>query len=509
MAWKVTMRRLVGGLLLLTLGWLSAQSLQAQQGSGTIQQQRVFDVRRKQIALRDGRAEFVRTQELFNEGLASQATLERARASLEQLQVSYQEAILSLLSLQPQITIEKAVKYQDNQGRKFVRLTVANLTPAFDDRQFELLQDFEGAQPIPAELRTRDIRGIFVSLQDSGDDAIQRGTTIGLPYQQHIPELKYGARRTLVFQLLRDVASVVVSSSYMGQRSELSILLQQEDSGSALNISSTQLSQEADLGGQVTYALRLERSSVDVRSFNLEVLGLPRQISFSFVEPKTQARLAQLNFPAGVMVQSLELRLFLPEQADEQVVIDQPIEFWAVATDDAHRFDTLSAQPISREELERSGVGFSHLTLTPRGTGRIEVTAPSLFSEIEVGESVRSTLSIRNTGTRRLDDIWLRSEAPTGWKVAFTPERIAGLDLRKDTAAEMLVEPPADVAVGDYEIRISIESYAYNRRVPSETKVFRISIRPRLNILVTGGLVAAVALILGAGILVAIRVTRR
>ena len=57
---------------------------------------------------------------------------------------------------------------------------------------------------------------------------------------------------------------------------------------------STQISQEADLGAQATYSLVLGRSTVDVRSFELKVLNLPQQIDYSFVDPTTEARLSQL-----------------------------------------------------------------------------------------------------------------------------------------------------------------------------------------------------------------------
>lgn len=488
-------------------GWnLSAQT---PIGSGTEAQRRLLEVRRRQVDLSAGRAEFLRNQQLFEQGLTSAADLDRSRARLEQLQIGYQEAVLTLISLQPRVAIEEAVKYQDARGRKFVRLTVANVTPAFDDQQFTLLNNFEGAQQIPPELRTRHIRDVFVSLQDTGGDGVTAGTTIALPYEQRVPELKYGTRRTLDFQLLRDVPSVVVSMSYLGQRSDLAIQLRQADSGTAINISSTQISQEADLGGRVTYPLRLERSSVDLRSFGLILVGLPRQVTYNFVDPGTQARLSQLNYPSGVTLQNLQLQLFLPDQPTPEVLIDQPLDFWVVASEEGRPLDLPPNGTLSREVLERSGAGFLRLTLIPRGTGEIDVTARSLFAEIQVGQPVESTLTVRNTGTRRLDNVWLRADAPTGWKVSFTPAQIPALGLREEITARMIIQPPADVPVGDYEVRIKTESQAYDRRVPSENKVFRVSVTAKSSSLLLGLFVGVLALGVTGGIMGAIRLTRR
>lgn len=477
--------------------------------TGTESQRRMFELRRRQVELSSGRTELARTQQLFDQGLTSKVELERAKAHLEALQIAYQEAVLSLVSLSPRVSIERAIKSRDARGRQFVRLTVANRTPTFDDQQYKVLNNFEGAEPIPEALKTRDIRDIFVSLRDPATTGTAPNITIGLPYEQQIPNLKYGERRTLVFQLLRDVPSVIVSLGYLGQHSELAVQLQQSDTGSALNISSTQISQEADLGSQLTYSLRLERSSVDVRSFSLMALGLPRAINSTFVEPGTKARLSQLNFPPGVTVQDLELQLFLPDQADEQLVIDRPIDFWAVAADTSTPLSLPAGGPVSREELERLGAGFLRLTLTPRGIGRIDVSALSLFSEIEVGEKVRTELRVRNTGTRSLDNVVLSSEAPSGWKVFFSPEKIARLDLRQEVTVQMSIEPPESVVVGDYEIRVKPESFAFNRRVSAEDKVFRVSVKQKSSPLLISVFVLALLVGVVWAARAAIRLTRR
>ena len=117
----------------------------AQQAPISSEQSRFIEVRRRQIELSSARAAFQSKQNLFKDGLISRTDLDQARAALEKAQLSYQEAVLSLLSLQPRLSVKQAVKYQSRDGRKFVRLTVVNLTPAFDDTQFKMLNDFARA----------------------------------------------------------------------------------------------------------------------------------------------------------------------------------------------------------------------------------------------------------------------------------------------------------------------------------------------------------------------------
>ena len=75
--------------------------------------------------------------------------------------------------------------------------------------------------------------------------------------------------------------------------------------------------------------------------------------------------------------------------------------------------------------------------------------------------------------------------------------------------AAIVVTPPADAPVGDYEIRVRTESSAHNRRVSDNEKIFRISVKARRNLLGAGLLVTMLlGLIAGLGY-VAMRLTRR
>ncbi|MEM4343385.1 MAG: hypothetical protein QXT91_03505 [Candidatus Caldarchaeum sp.] len=157
------------------------------------EQRRFLEVRQRQVELRAARTQLKRTQDLFDQGLVSRTDLDRAQTAVETTQLNYREAVLSLMSLQPRVSVREVVKHQTMDRRKFVRLTVENLPPTSADLQFRLLSNFEGADPIPAELRRRDVQDIFVSLKAASEpgtsnQATSRGTTIALPLRSPCPQ---------------------------------------------------------------------------------------------------------------------------------------------------------------------------------------------------------------------------------------------------------------------------------------------------------------------------------
>ena len=469
---------------------------------------RLIDVRRQQVSLNDARAALARVQELVDQGLTARTELDSARIRLERAQLDYQSSVLSLLALQPRLSIQEAVKRQDLEGRKFVRLTLQNLTPAFDDTRFQLLNNFEGADPIPPELRTRDVTDVFVSLQATGSSGDARSTIIGIPYETHIERLQYGESRTMEFQLLRDVDSLIVAANYKGQTQESMVQLQQAETDNVLMMSSLQVSQEADLGSDVTFDLRLERSSVDVRRFRIRAINLPRQISHNFLDAG-RARLQQVNFQAGVTQQSLSLQMHLPDRTDGQIKMDEPLEFWVLAMDDEAAQQFAEERVYTEDEIERSRAGRVRLHLLPRGVGRIEVAAPSLFSEILTGETVQARMTLRNTGTRRLDNIKIRADVPLNWRVEIEPDLVETLDVNREAEVKFHMIPPADAVVGDYEMRIKTESYSYNRAIPTEDKLYRVSIKSQPNVWATAGLLGGLLIILAGVAIFLVRLTRR
>ena len=69
--------------------------------------------------------------------------------------------------------------------------------------------------------------------------------------------------------------------------------------------------------------------------------------------------------------------------------------------------------------------------------------------------------------------------------------------------------PPSDVPASDYDVRLKTECYAYNSQVPSEDKIFRVSIKDETNVLGLAALIGGLLILVIGLVFFGIRLTRR
>jgi len=394
------------------------------------------------------------------------------------------------------------VKYQDKAGKKYVRVTLR-----YSSKELKELAklNIKAEDLFPLDF-LKEVKDVYVSLRSEGK-------IISDPYEKRISSLPLEEERQVTFKLLKDVESLDVNVFYAAKSETTSVYLQKGLSANIVTVNSAQFSQEADLESQATYDLSLEKFSGEANIFRLQVLNLPRQITYEFVDPKTQARLSQIKFTEGVTSMKLSLRLYVPKNADEQVVIDKPIEFIALALDSDQFAKLEEIQSgdmfVDAKELEKLKAGNVKLELVPRGVGKIEIQALNLYHEIRVSENVNMEVRVKNTGTRLLNNIRIYADLPLNWRAEIKPDLIASLVQNKEEIVNIDFIPPEDVSVGDYEPKIKTECIADNRRVESEDKIVRVHISAKTNVF---GITMLVLLLIGllVGIVVfGIKLTRR
>jgi uncharacterized membrane protein len=195
------------------------------------------------------------------------------------------------------------------------------------------------------------------------------------------------------------------------------------------------------------------------------------------------------------------------------VVIDKPIAFYALAMDNdqaAGLTAILAKKPeIGPRDIEILKAGSVRLELLPRGVGKVEVQAVNLYHEIKVGEDVEMEVRVRNAGTRKLNNIRVFSDLPLNWRADIQPDLIASLEQNKEQVVTIKFQPPADVAVGDYEPKIKTECSADNRKVESEDKIVRIHVAAKTNFIGIGLLVLLLVGLLVGIVVFGIKLTRR
>ncbi|TKJ36104.1 hypothetical protein CEE39_00210 [bacterium (candidate division B38) B3_B38] len=464
---------------------------------------KILALKRAQIILEDRRQKYERMKDLFEKQLVSRENFEKAEADYHTARVAYQEAMLNVVFDRPHVTILKAIKYQTPEGQKRVKLTLKNSSGgSFELEQLEFLQKEDPS--LTAGLDLSKLTNVYVSLKSEG-------SIISEPYEARIPVLPNNGKANVDFLLLKDVDNVVVSINYADKLDEKQIYLQKDASANIVTMNSSQFSQEANLEGEATYDLMLERFTSESNIFKLKVINLPKQVSYEFVDTETSARLSQVKFTEGVTSKKLSLTLHLPKRADEQIVIDKKMEFYALVLDprEAEDLSAKEGHNFTKEEVEEIKGGVVELELIPKGVGKIEVEAVSLYHEIDPGKELNMEVTVRNTGTRRLDNITLKTDLPYRWKSKIEPDVIPSLMPEKEKVVNIAFYPPEDVGVGDYESKLKTEAIADNRPVETEDKTIRVHVKAKANILGSTLLVLfLVGLVVGI-VVFGIRLSRR
>jgi len=482
------------------LFWALNNILGAQEGQS--QTMKLLTLKKAQLSLEQNKGDFERSLKLKEQGLTSEEDFARVQTAYLQAQVDYQQALINFMGSEARISVASAVKFQDAAGKKYVRVTLR-----YSSKELKELAKLKiSAEDLFPLDFMKEIKDVSVSLKSEGK-------IVSDPYEKTIASLPLETQQDVTFQLLKDVENLEVDVFYSGKDEATSVYLQKGVSANIVTMNSAQFSQEADLESQATYDLSLEKFSGEANVFKLEVVNLPHQINYEFSDPQTQARLSQIKFTEGVTSMKLSLKLYLPKNADAQVVIDKPIEFLALTLDvdqSTKLQDLMAKKPrIDTKDIDTMKAGSVRLELVPRGVGKIEVQAVNLYHEIKVGENVNMEVRVKNAGTRKLNNIRVYCDLPLNWRSEIQPELIASLEQNKEVVVTIKFLPPADVAVGDYEPKLKTECSADNRNVESEDKIVRIHVASKTNVL---GISLVVLLLVGllVGIVVfGIKLTRR
>ncbi|MEW6455655.1 MAG: NEW3 domain-containing protein [Acidobacteriota bacterium] len=468
------------------------------------QTQKLLNLKKAQLHLQEMRGDYERALKLKEAGLISEEEFAKKETSYLRAQVEYQQALISFTGSEAKVVVDSATKWMDQRGKIHVKVSLL-----YSAKELEALFSLGIKEELFPQDFLKEIKDIYVSL-------LSDGFIISEPYQEKISSLSLGEAKEADFILLKDVESLEVSVFYAGREERTKVYLLKEASANIVTVNSSQFSQEADLGGEASFDLSLERFTREGSVFRLHLFGLPHQIAYDFIDPQTSARLSQIKFSEGITSLKLQLKLYLPKNPSEEVKIDKSIEFYTLCLDEeeSNKLERSISQTAKGPEgkmaiLKDIKGGKVRLEIIPRGIGRIEVGALNLYHEIKVGEDVEMDVNVKNTGTRRLDNIRIYTDLPLNWRADVEPDLIQSLEQDKERIVKIRFLPPVDVSVGDYEPKIKTECTSFGRRIESEDKIVRIHISSKTNIL---GITVLITLLIGllVGIVVfGIKLTRR
>lgn len=438
---------------------------------GNTETELLLDLRKTRADYENTLQKYQNDSKLFEEKAISANDYNRSKNELLSKEVDYQKLILKLISQQSYITVERAVKYQDKKGNRKVKVILKSALEGNEEYLSQFREHFDIFTP---EMRAGKIYTVYVSLIDN-----ETKTIIGSPYEYRIPSIEMGKTGEADFELLKDMESLIVSLNYNNKKDEKNIYLKKDASVNNIDITSMQFSQEADLGNRVVYDLTLERFSVTDDIYKLEVKDLPRQVSSDFTDGGTN-KISQIRFAQGDNIKKLSLQIYLPERDDEEIVIDRPVQFEVVAV------SASSGDKAGSETLE----------VIPRGKAKVEVRVNNLYYETSAGKSIEIDATIRNTGSRSVNNISVKVDKPLSWEAATDTDLIQALEPGKERVIKITVTPPAD-GTGAQEIKIRTEAMSDSQRVNTEDKTIRIQVNAPKSVTGTLLLILLLAGVIG------------
>ena len=465
-------------------------------------QYRLLGLKRAKEAYEVARDDYNRQKELFARQLISATELEQTRRVFSDAEVNYQQSLLAVLFEKQYISVSKALKYQAPDGRKHVRLTLANTSGGTE----EFAQLVGAEDELFRSLQPDVTHNIYVSLLND-ENAI-----ISQPYESKIDELRFGQPKDLDFTLLQDLDAVTVFLVYAnGSQRSMKIFLQKDASVNRVLVQSEQFSQEVDLGKTATYDLSLELFSGSENTFSLEAVNLPKSINRYFSDSTGAARLSQVKFTESGRSKRAALKVTLPDRDAGDVVMDASVPFYVLVLP-SEKLPSITAhgeRPWTEQEITALDIGYVKLELIPRGKGELLVRSPLLYYSFLADDSVAMAVDIVNEGSRRLDNTEMRADVPIGWTKQIAPNSIPVIEIGAESRVTMSFTPPEDIAPGKYEIRLRTTAMSNNQPVNALDKTVTVEIRPDSNVFGTIAIILGLLALVGGIVVYGIRLSRR
>ena len=462
----------------------------------------LLGLKRAKSAYETAQNELHRKQGLFEKNLLSPEEFESAMFAFEDAEVNYQQSLLVLLFEQQFVSIKKAIKSQDESGKKRVRVTLENTSGA----TAEFAQVVNMEDDLFRSLQPDVIHNIYVSLSND-EQAI-----ISAPYEIKLAELRSGQPTTVEFEMLQDLDEVTVNIIYgNGSSRSPKVFLQKDASADKVLIQSERFSQEIELGSSATYGLGLELFSGLNDTYKLEVVNLPKSVTRYFNEVGASGRISQIKFTESKNTIQSNLQISLPDRPTDHVPMDAPISFYvmAVPISQLGEVNERRSDIWTEQEIAALNVGYVRLEMIPRGVGKLVIKAPQLYSEAPENGPVEFTFQVVNEGSRRLDNIEFEIDSPFDWQKRVEPALLPTLDIREETTVKLYLTPPTDISVGRYETRMRSTSLSDNQPINAEDKSFTVQVAAKANVLGTSFILLAIIGLVGGLVFFGIKLSKK
>ena len=486
------------------------------------------------ISLGQAAKNFLRAKGQFEKGYISESDYDGFLAQYRNAKINYDMALMRILYNAANVIVERAVKHINEDGTKYVVVTVRNEVGGsyelsklrnFGARKTEMAGGDYGTKQGRQTTGDVNVKELLDSEAHEYDDAIREtlpfiesqglaftdvisllevnnlfinltaltdsGETVMIskPYEKKIDRLEQNERAQVTFELLRDVENCNINISFGDKSITKAVYLEMESETGGVEMTSEILSLQAELDSTATYNITLQRFTSET-GFALRVANLPREIYYNFIDPENNnQRITTVNFTAGKINKTIQLQLTMPTRDSEAVRVDQTVPFRAIVltNQEAEKFDNMAAEhgidSIPYEDLDTLQADQVNLTITPLGVGEIEVSASTFYYAIEPGEQVNMTLTVKNAGTGELKNVQISADLPnTEWNYTIEPDLLASLLPEKEEKVKIVFSPPEDATVGEHILKVKVEAKTRNQVVEADDKEVTVELKEKPDI---------------------------
>jgi len=397
--------------------WVAVVGLAAAAGWA---QQEWVQLERSNARLALAREELRRVDALAVEGLVSQAELLRTQAELRLAELDFRDALWQFQGSRLRVVVADAVRTTGLDGLDTITLTL------------ELPPLGVGSISMPVGEAQLGVADVQVSLAD-------KGVVVGFPYARVVPYLSPGERVEVAFELLRPVETPTVTLEYRGNKHEMTLYPRVAVAEAPFRLMVAQPSLAVVFGEEARFHLVFESLQQRSLTLDVELRNLPETCLGSFRERQSGATVSSLRLGAGSGPKEVELLVRLPPGPLGTVLLDVPLEFELVA-----RY-TLR---------DRRGEVTQPLRITPVGTPKLELRAPSWLVETTAGQELGALVEVVNVGTAPAQGVRVYAESPAELLGRLEPAEVATITVGERARFTLWLRATKEAMAGEYSVRL-------------------------------------------------------
>lgn len=256
-----------------------------------------------------------------------------------------------------------------------------------------------------------------------------------------------------------------------GEEKSLTITLQKAPYYFRVEMDTNTLSVSFDY--QPVYEIKLINSGKEDDEYRLSLAGLPGDWAYSFLrDPQSNIGVNSISVDSGES-RSIWLRILPSFNA-------QP--------------GTYHAKLIAESS---SGIRFEkELEIELIGNYELDVSLMNYLLSLQAGKDSTTTIMLRNHGSAPITNINFEINAPEGWKVDISPERITKLDRGEYQEVKLVIQVPETTPAGEYRVAIKVKSDQTEWEDSVRVRVKQSSSSAYLGILILAAAFGAVVLMM-------------